>query len=860
VELELHEELDFHLEMQARKHMAAGVTHADAVQRARAQFGSVELTKDDARDVRGTRVFEELVQDIRYAVRGFRRAPTFALTVVLTIAIGLGLNTTVFSIFNAYVLRPLEVRDPRALYAFAWQTRDGSTHELTWDEYSGLGRGNSVFSEILAQRFLFARIDAKPAFGELVSGNYFQMLGVGAALGRTILPEDASAPGTAPVIVLSHVAWRSKFGGDSGIIGRTVLVRGVALSVVGVAREGFGGLEEVPRDFWAPITMIGALDPSGNVFGPEHTGFVLTVGRLRSGMSADRAGATLTSWARLMTATATNPKKALAALLESRATAIPYSPQAMALLLPIVVAFAFVLIIACANVGNMMLARGMARQREIGIRLSLGAARPRLIRQLLSESVLLALPAALVGFVIAYATLGAGVNLMFATLPAEFAPYIHIVPLEPDWRVFAFILSAAVASAVLFGLAPALQATRASVVQTARGNFDSEHRPSRLRNALLVAQITAATLLLVCSGILFRNSHRLERVETGVRTRDVLQIGLVERGRTRALAQLRAEPAVETIAAAVRSPLDGSFNSVQLSAGRQRLIAGAFFNFVSSEYFPVLGIPLVAGRNFTHADEIATSPVAIVSEATARRFWPDGNAVGETITLDGDRRFLRDAEHGLPHEATVIGVARDAASGVLVFGTGRPVLYFPTSAEAAGSNLLIRVRGNPDQVKRTLDADLERAAPGAVEEIHKMDEFVAGALYPFHAASWVSSAIGIIALVLTLTGIYGVLSYLVTQRAKEIGIRLALGATGRAVMTIVLRQSLRHALIGLAAGSLLALGATRILSTQLEFLQLFDAPAYAGGAFIVLVACLGAAVVPSRRAARIDPMVTLRQD
>jgi hypothetical protein len=381
-----------------------------------------------------------------------------------------------------------------------------------------------------------------------------------------------------------------------------------------------------------------------------------------------------------------------------------------------------------------------------------------------------------------------------------------------------------------------------------------------LRNALVIAQVTAAAVLLICSCVLLRNSHRLERIEPGVRTRDVVQLDLVGGSRARALDRVRAFPGVESVAAASRSPLDGSFNEVPLSARSGRAALLGYFSAVSSGYFPLLDIPIVAGRSFTRDEEAAGAPVVIVSQAMARRLWPNRTAIGERITFQGDTRFRYGGEHPMPHEASVIGVARDAVSGVLVFGVERPVLYFPTDLEADGPRLLLRVRGDAGKVARALDADLERAIPGSVEQVHPLDEFVAGSLYGFNAAYWISSAIAMIALVLTLTGVYGVLSYLVTQRSREIGIRLALGATARGVSALVLRQSLRLALIGLVAGTILALGASKIMSAGLSFMQMFDPLAYVVGGAIVLAACFVASLVPSRRAARIDPIVMLRED
>lgn len=860
VERELTDELDFHLAMQSERHMARGVAEADAWALARREFGSVELSKEDARDARRVRFIDELAQDVRYALRGFRRAPTFAATVILTIGLALGLNTTVFSIFNAYVLRPLEIRSPATLFDVAWFDRSGANHQFSQAMYDGLARDGRAFDDLIAQRFLFARVDGQPSMGELVSGNYFDMLGVPAALGRTLHPGDAAAPGMSPVMVLSHRAWVSRFGQDSSVIGRRVLVHGLSVEIVGVAREGFGGLEDVPRDFWVPLTMIGALSDTPNLYGPGQPELLLVSGRLKAGVSPEQAKDLVRVWAQGFTDPVPERSRAMGAYVTEHSTAVAFTPEAVAVASPIIVAFALVLLIATANVANMMLARGMARQREIGIRLSLGAGRARLIRQLVTEAVLLAIPAAFVGFVLARVTLDAGVRLMFATLPGSFASYMRVAPLQPDFRAFVFILVVALASTVLFGLAPALQATRPSVVQAARGNFDHELHPSRLRDALVLAQVTAASVLLIVSGVLYRNAHRIERIDPRVRTANILQVAVFEKGRAALLRQLRTEPGIVAIGAAGRSPLDGSFNGVPVTARTTGIGATAFFNWVSGEYFTILDIPLVAGRGFTAEEGASGAPVTIVSQATARRLWSGRDPVGESLVIDSVPSQQRATDRRLPHAAIVIGVARDAASGVLVFGTQRMVAYFPSSPEVAGSRLILRTAGDAMATKRVLTDRLDRLIPGAVEDIHTMEEFVAGSVYPFHAAYWVSSAIAVIAVILTLTGIYGVLSCIVIQRTREIGIRIALGATTGGVVGLVVTRAFRFALIGSAAGIVLALAGSRLIASFLQFMDMFDIVAYGAGTATVLGACIAGSLVPARRAAGVDPIAMLRQD
>jgi putative ABC transport system permease protein len=858
-ERELRDELEFHIDMQVRKHMRAGMGPAEARRRARAEFGSVELAKDDARDVRSFPWLEDVLQDIRISLRGFVRTPVFAITVLLTISLGLGLNTAVFTAFDAYVLRPFAVRDPHGLVDFVWRDHRGFTHALTWPQYQRFRERNPAFSESFAYMNMVARLDGEPVFGQFVTGDYFDRLGVSPALGRTFLPSDASAPGAAAVTVISYSAWRGRFGGDSSVIGRTIVIRGVPLVVVGVAREGFGGLESRARDLWFPITMAAALglpDPFDRV-NPAPLG---VIGRLRDGVSIDGAKAALVAWSRAAITDRPESERATGVSIVSRETAIPLAGETILIFAPIIVAFGLVLVLACANVANMMLARGMARQREIGICLSLGASRGRLIRQLLTESLLLALPAAALGFVISSLTVGAGVRLLFAALPREFVPLVRIVPLATDVRVFAFMIAAAVVSALLFGLAPALQATRASVVQAARGNFDVSLRPSRVRNVLVVAQITICVVLIAAAGIMLRSSARLQQADPGMSTHDVVQFVIEDGHRAEVVAALRAHPLVDLVASNRSTPIDALFPTAALVAKGGAELSRISFNIVSPEYFGVLGMPIVRGRNFLPNESLDSLPVAIVTVSTARRLWGTAEPLGQLIHLDLGKPGSGPAFLQPFAAARVVGVVRDVVTGVLYDPPTNPLAFFPGRPEAQGARLLVRVRGDAETARRTLDLDIERAVPGSLDQLHKLDDFIAAQAFPMRVAYWVSSAVGAIALLLTLSGIYGVLSYLVAQRTKEIGIRMSLGASALAVVGLVLAQSTRLAFMGLAIGSVLALAMTRVIASELQSILTFDVAAFSVGPALVILASLVAAFLPARRAAKVDPVAALRQD
>jgi len=848
VEGELEDEVEFHLAMARRKHVDAGHTEEEANRLARLDFGRVGAVKEDCRGVRGIQSFETALQDIRYALRSFRRSPGFVFTVSGTIALGLGFNLALFTLFNAYVLRPISIRDPYSLYGFTWTDRQGRGHAFSWDEYRQFEKENPAFSEVAAVQYVYTRLDGHVFQGQLVTGNYFQMLGVGSELGRPLLPDDASAPGREAVIVLSYQAWQSMFGGRPDIIGTKLVVRGFPMEVVGVARKGFQDLSEVPRDFWAPLTMAGRLQGGPDLFGADRPERLEIVGRLRQGQSISSMQAILTTWSQQMTAQLPEDRKAAGILLQSKATSIPLTPELLVAFSPLVAAFGLVLVLACTNVASMMLARATARQREIGIRLSLGALRRRLIRQLLTESILLAIPAALLGFIISRVTIDTAMRVMFATIPKDMLELVHDVPRPVDWRVIAFMVFAALASALLFGLAPAFQATRANVISSVRGELTSDFRPVRVRNALVIAQITVCTLLLVACGALVRTTMAISAFDIGFQTNNVIAMEAVENNRRRVIEALASDPEVATIAAASSVPLNGTVPTITGRAENGPTITAAH-NDVSPEYFEILGIPILRGRNFTPQESASETSVAILSAAAAQRLFEGRDAVGQILHLSGNSA----------RDVRVIGIAADIVTCCIPWGKDAALVYLPATP-ATSANVLVQVRGEVEAERHRLDMRIAALAPGAIADIHSLDQYHAVGIYAFHVASMIGAALGGLALLLTLTGIYGVVSYFVTQRTKEIGIRVALGASTRAVIGLVLKQSLRLTAIGTVLGTGLAIGLSRLLASSMVFMRVFDGAAFSGGVLLVISAALAAGYIPSRRAAQIDPIQTLRYD
>jgi predicted permease len=776
------------------------------------------------------------------------------------IACGLALNVAVFTLFNHYVLRPLPVRAPSSLYEFSWVDRNGSPQGFAWSDYSRLETEREVFSDVAAFRTVFARVNGRALQGALVTGNYFTMLGVGAALGRTLGTADAMAPGQGAVIVLSHSTWQSRFGGASDIVGRHIALRGVQFEVVGVAARGFNGLSETPLDFWVPVTMANQLEAGRDLFGPEQPRGLRILGRLQPHLSTAQAEARLGTWIDHLTAQRPEANRAVRATLQSRATAVPLTPQVMVAFSPVAIVFGLVLGLACANVANMMLARGLGRQRELGIRVALGATPARLIRQLLTESSLVAFAAGCLAVPISQIIIKGSVNVMLATLPAGMEDLVQQVPLETDTRVLIFTMIAALLATIVFGLVPAVQTTRTDAILATRGEFSNDWRPARLRNALVVAQVAICVLLLISSGVLIRGAKAIGGFDVGYATDGVIVVRVEDTQKTRVLEVLSSEPEVQQIAAASSTPMNGLLPSLVLTNKAGGTESRVWYNEVSPEYFSSLGIPIVQGREFRPEEGTPHAPVVIVSNAMVQRVWPNQNAVGQTVYIQRRLRNRGSEESIQGQLVTVIGVARDIVSCCIAYGRDPALIYLPTTVSAAESSLIVRVRGDTGAVRRALDAKLEAIAPGAVQEIRPLMEFHASGIYPFRAASWIGSALGGVAWVLALSGMYGVLSYLVAQRTREIGIRMALGATSVAIIRLILNQTIGVATAGMIVGTALALAVSRVLSSKLLFINPHDSLAYAGALILVTLAAIGAALLPARRSARIDPTTALRFD
>jgi predicted permease len=828
----------------------------------------VPLAADQCRDARGITFVDALARDILYAFRTFRRAPLAALTIVATVALGLGMITVVFTVYNIMFLRVDAVRSPGEL--FEVERRTGPATEapaFTRPEYDAMRRDTSVFTDAVAiLQPIRTRIEGRLVRSALVTGNFFRMLGVGPALGRAFTPADDERLTGRPVIVLSHSGWTKLFAGDPGVIGRSVRINGLPYEIVGVMPEGVRGLGMSPPDYWAPLALAGQFRPA--YAGKEDEIAIDVVVRLKPGMLPEPAAAMLTAWAAGRTDLKTERPVSIR-LRPRQGTVSVDALEALVGFAPIFIAFGLILMIGCANVANLLLARGLARQRELGIRLSLGASRRRIIRQLLTESLLLAIAAAAGGLAVSRLFMGGGLYVMTNTLPPDLVEQVSLVvpahpvdwlgsPADPiDWRVLAFLFAGAIVSTVFFGLVPALQATRFELVRTMRGDVTRDARPGRARHALIAVQVGASALLLICAVIFLRGSFVSATADPGVRTSDTVMIPITNEPRRVALLQaVTTDPSVIAVAASSRRT-----PAVAQASGTGAETPGLPVDeiAVSTEYFDVLDIAVVSGRGFTQAERTAEAGVAVVTQTVARRLWPNRIAEGQTVRVQASRSSGAPAP---PSRAfTVVGVVRDVKNDLL----DEVGVFLPTGTEQPRTSLTLRVRGDLEQARQALVERLTKVDPG-LGEVVTLRTIAGLQTTLLQVAFWVTVVLGGLALVLTVSGLFSMLSYVVEQRAQEIGVRMALGATTRNVVQLVLLQSLSPVGIGLVAGGGLAAALAVVIMASSaaseigNIVHVLDPVAYGASLLVIVASCVLATLVPALRAARIDPIATLRKD
>ena len=828
-------ELDAHLQLEIDRLVAEGISPGDARAAALRAFGSPTRAREQFHERSRWMWLEQFSQDLRYAWRGLTASPAFLATTVLTLAIGLGLLTTFFTVFNAYVLRPFAVQDPDRLYRLAWRAPDAGGQGFTWREYGELRTRTDLFEAAMAEDTHFVSSEGRLLAAAFVSGNYFTVLRPRFMLGRGLSAADREQP----VAVLSHQAWTRLFAGDRGARRDRPRVPGRRFTVVGVLGPEFVGLDEYARDIWLPD---GFSEPSRPVE-------IIT--RLRADVVPMQAAAKLAPFVAQKAPAGVAPGD-VRALLSPNTTANPLTWSLLMVLSPVFAAFALVLLTACFNVSNVMLARAISRHREIAVRLSLGASRGRIVRQLLTEGLLVSALAAASAIAFAVWLLRAGTVAFFNTLPPSLANMIRVAPMPVDARVWGFALLVAAAATMAFALMPALQASRQPLTDALRGQRSGTHGASRLRNVLVVAQVAVSVLLVVAALVLARNFASVGGVDLGYRTEGVYSVnirGEDDRLIVPAAEALSADPRIAEIAV-TSGNLMFVTRSIAAAAG-DRAPVPVRYTFVSPEFFSVLEIPIARGRAFLPQEARTSAHVAIVSDATARAFWPGADPIGQTLRVERPASPRQDELPGYS-QVTVVGTVRDVVSGMMVEGADQAHVYLPaTAADPHILAALIRPRAPGGfRIDMTREIFRGRALDPDTFEVIPMPEIRDAQMYPLRAGAWVGAMLAGVALVLSVSGLYGVLSYTLAQRRREIGIRMALGAPAR--MTA----------FGIAIGGSLAFAALTALASvvTLREVTMIDPLSFAAAAAIVAAASALAAWYPSRRATRVDPAETLRAE
>ena len=868
------DEVRAHLEHEIDRLIDAGLSPEEARAAAHRQFGNVTRSRERFHESRRVIWLEQSIRDLRYAWRGLWHSRAFAAATVLTLAVGMGLVTVVFAVFNAYVLRPFAVRDPYSLYAIGWRSQEAGGSTFHWRDYEEFRSRQDLFEGVIAEASRTVSSSGQQLSVGFVSGNYFDTLGARIALGRAIVSDDARTPGGEPVAVLTYRSWTRLFDRDPAALGRELDVGGRKLVVIGVMAPEFVGLDDVPRDIWVPITMYGSIVDE-DLFGPAQPRQLRVTARLSAGVTPQQAqGSLVLSPFETVVA---GRLDAVRAQLDLRATPTRVTLEGLAVLSPVFAAFVLVLVAACANASNVMLARANARHREIGIRLSIGASRSRIVRQLLTEGLLIALVAGLVGLALAMLLLRVGMFVFVALLPPTIAARVRFVPLDFDHRVFLFAFVVAGAATILFALLPALQATRVTLTDALRGQFSGALRSSMLRNLLVTSQVAVSLLLLVVATTLVRNGAAIRATDLGLQTDGVISVRLRRSDSgllSRAHGALSGDPRVEQVVVTSRNPLFGEMPEIPLEGPSGYVLTS--YTFVSPEHFALVRIPILRGRGFSREESLQEAAVAVISAAGANALWPGEDPIGKTLRLNieppGNRLSVAERVHTVYRRGadlpgamtvTVVGVAKDVVNGFIYQGIDPAHVYLPTGPTGArAAALMVRGRASglsPDALRTAL----QRAHPDPLAfDVLSLDEMVALQMFPLRAASWIGSFLSSIALALSISGLYGVLTYTFGQRRQEIGIRMALGATTSAVARLVVVQSARLAAFGAAIGLLLAFTVMKLLSTviRLDNVSVIDP-----GAFAVSVALIAAAVGlasfgPARRTSRIDPSSMLRID
>ncbi|HXX22619.1 MAG TPA: ABC transporter permease [Terriglobia bacterium] len=905
VEQELSDELRFHLEKLVEEKVAKGMTPEGARYAALRELGGVEQIKEECRDMRRVNYIENLIQDIRFGIRTLAKSPGVTVVAIITLALGIGANTAIFTLLDSVLLRNLPVRDPARLVSFADNPRESMSLSEPSSPEDSIGQSGqwTLFSYPMYEHFrdhskllegvcafqtpedtLSVRFEgpqhgaAQLAQGKLVSGNFFSVLGVSAALGRPLTPED-DRTGAPPVAVVSFEYWRSKLGSEAGVLGRIVDIDNVPMTLVGVMPPGFFGERVTPdsADFWMPLSLrpqltLTVMPGVTSLLTNPNAYWLGIMGRLKPGATRAQANAEVDGELRQYLMAQGGDKLSAHARQQIEHSFITLAPggrglsslrfnyaEPLRILLAIV---GLVLLIACANVANLLLARAEARQQEMAMRLALGASRGRVVRQLLVESVLLAALGGVAGALLAAGCVRVLVSLFAAKVPLN---------VKPDLMVFGFTLLVMVLAAVLSGLFPALKSTHVQLIAAIKGGSPAPGAQSSrlgLGKSLVTLQVAVSLLLLVGAGLLIRSLTNLENQNLGFNPQPVLLASINPElagykseqlpGLYRELLErIRALPGVRSASIGTTSPMSGGESSASISfenpvrpstENTAQLIA------VGPQYFETEGMRMVAGRGISSEDTAHSTPIAVVNQAFARHFLSKENSVGKRFSL------------GVPFKAPgfeIVGIVEDAK-----YGSAReqaePIFFLPVyqveSILSYVREIEIRAEGDPAAVTGEVRDAIQGINPNLPVDATTLSQQVNDSLAQQRAFSGLTGFFGILGLVLACVGLYGVMAHNVTRRTKEMGIRMALGAQKNDVLWMVLRQTLLLIGIGIAVGVPVALAAARLIASQLYGLKPSDPSTIVSATLVMAGVGLLAGYLPARRATKVDPMVALRYE
>lgn len=879
VDGDLNQEGHSHFEMLAEENIRSGMSANEARRAARVELGGIEQVKEKVREQSLGNCLHSVLSDCRFALRQLRKSPGVTASVVLTLAFGIGVNTAMFSLLNGWLLRPLPVPASEEITVLALQQKEAANFNFSYPDFLDFRQQANTFSDLFAYAFgiggLSADGDAREIGYFCVSGNYFSGLGVKPVLGRLFFPGEGEKPGGELLVVLGYSFWQSKFGRNPDVVGTSVRVDGKQATIIGVAPKDFHGTQfALDIDVYLPLSAISLADASPSVWTHRGNRWLNVMGRLNRSVSLNQAQSSIdVIAARLATQYPQADKDVKVRVLPERrarpgAFVASFIPVIASLFLALA---ALVLLLACSNVANILLVRALARGREMTIRSVLGASRTRIIRQVMTESLILALLGSMAGVFIGAAALhwsGSYLHSVFTNSSN------HSLSLDVsfDWRVFGYASIVAFCAAILVGLGPALRATRTDVnvdLREGRGSRSRFAGKYTMKDVPTVAQIACSLMLLVVAGLFVHSLNSAEHMNLGFNPDHVLNVILdpheigYDQTRTNAFyreldERLRGIPGVRSTSLAFTVPMGFPSKTAPIflqgrSASHNERPPMIPYDAISPSYIRTMEVPLLEGRAFTDSDDEKAPPVAIINQAMAKRFWPKEDPIGQRFSLSGAAGPF----------VEVIGMAGD---GQYFFLTtqAQPYFYLPLAQSFTSYRCLqIRTATPPQWFISSVQQQIHKLAPDLpIDDIRTMLQLVHGlaGLFLFRLAASVAAILGVLGLTLATVGVYGLVSYSASQRTHEIGIRMALGATRQDVLTLVSRQGLRSIAIGIGIGLLAAYSLTRVMKNLLIGVGTADPMTFAGVAILLAFIALAACYIPARRATRVDPMVALRYE